>query len=69
MGHRTLLHFQCRPVSGVSGHFQVPLTEATGSWRRPNGSERPRQMCVRYVMSHVTGKIKISNSCPTANAV
>ena len=51
--------FQCRPVSGVGTQFQVPLKEGyrivDGAKQMQNGQGK----CVRYAMSHVTGKIEI----------
>lgn len=51
--------FQCRPVTGVHSHFQVPLHEGykivEGAACMQNGQGK----CFRYGMSHVTGKIEI----------
>ncbi|AGK60052.1 L-lysine 2,3-aminomutase [Archaeoglobus sulfaticallidus PM70-1] len=51
--------FQCRPVKRVKSHFQVPLYD--GYWiveeakKYLNGHTKR----IRYIMSHVTGKIEI----------
>ena len=51
--------FQCRPVSGVGGHFQVPLAEGYRIVEEAKQFQNGPGKCVRYVMSHVTGKIEI----------
>lgn len=51
--------FQCRPVSGVSGHFQVPLADGYRIVEAAKQFQNGPGKCVRYVMSHVTGKIEI----------
>lgn len=51
--------FQCRPVTGVMSHFQVPLPEGyrivQGAMQMQNGQGK----CCRFMLSHVTGKIEI----------
>lgn len=51
--------FQCRPVTGVKGRFQVPLREGVrivdGAKNMQNGVGKG----VRYAMSHPRGKIEI----------
>lgn len=51
--------FQCRPVTGVVGRFQVPLREGVrivdGAKSMQNGIGKS----VRYAMSHPRGKIEI----------
>ncbi|MBP3239619.1 MAG: KamA family radical SAM protein [Oribacterium sp.] len=51
--------FQCRPVTGVKGHFQVPLKKGVkivdGAKNLQNGIGKG----VRYAMSHPRGKIEI----------
>ena len=56
--------FQCRPVSGVGGHFQVPLTEGYRIVEEAKQFQNGPGKCVRYVMSHVTGKIEILGQLP-----
>ncbi len=50
--------FQCRPVKGAHGHFQVPLAEGIriveAAKHRLSGHEKR----FRYCMSHITGKIE-----------
>ena len=56
--------FQCRPVSGVKGQFQVPLKDGyriiEGARHMQNGQGKS----VRYCMSHVSGKIEILGVLP-----
>ena len=51
--------FQCRPVTGVMDHFQVPLREGyrivNGAMQMQNGQGKG----CRFMLSHVTGKIEI----------
>lgn len=51
--------FQCRPVTGVKSHFQVPLKQGyeivEGAKKLQNGQGK----CFKYVMSHVSGKIEV----------
>lgn len=51
--------FQCRPVTGVQNQFQVPLEKGyeivEGAKQLQNGQGK----CIRYVLSHVMGKIEI----------
>ena len=51
--------FQCRPVTGVMNHFQVPLRKGydivTSAMNAQNGLGKS----LRFMMSHVTGKIEI----------
>lgn len=59
--------FQCRPVTGVQGHFQVPLLEGVeivdGAKALQNGFGK----ALRYVMSHPRGKIEIIGRMPDGN--
>ncbi len=59
MGVNPYYVFQCRPVSRVKKHFQVPLKEGyeivEAAKARLNGHGKR----FRYVMSHKTGKIEI----------
>lgn len=56
--------FQCRPVTGVRGEFQVPIGEGIrivdGAKSRQNGFGK----AVRYAMSHPLGKIEIVCQSP-----
>ena len=56
--------FQCRPVSGVGVHFQVPLAEGYRIVEAAKQFQNGPGKCVRYVMSHVTGKIEILGPMP-----
>ena len=51
--------FQCRPVSGVKGQFQIPLTEGCRIVEGAKNMQNGQGKCIRYAMSHVTGKIEI----------
>ena len=51
--------FQCRPVGGVGHRFQVPLIEGIRIVDEARGDQNGQAKCVRYVMSHHTGKIEI----------
>lgn len=51
--------FQCRPVTGVHSQFQVPLHEAYRIVEKAKEMQNGQGKCVRYVMSHVTGKIEV----------
>lgn len=51
--------FQCRPVSGVGAHFQVPLLEGYKIVEKAKSMQNGIGKCFRYVMSHETGKIEL----------
>lgn len=51
--------FQCRPVSGVGTQFQVPLKEGYKIVDEAKQLQNGQGKCIRYAMSHVTGKIEI----------
>ncbi len=51
--------FQCRPVTGVKIQFQVPLREGAVIVERAKAMQNGLGKCVRYCMSHPTGKIEI----------
>jgi KamA family protein len=51
--------FQCRPVRGVLNHFQVPLLEGCKIVDGAKSMQNGQGKCVRYAMSHPTGKIEI----------
>lgn len=51
--------FQCRPVSGVGTQFQVPLKEGYKIVDAAKQLQNGQGKCIRYAMSHVTGKIEI----------
>jgi KamA family protein len=51
--------FQCRPVRGVHSQFQVPFHEAYRIVEGAKSMQDGQGKCVRYALSHVTGKIEI----------
>ncbi len=51
--------FQCRPVSGVKSQFQVPLMQGYEIVEGAKDMQNGQGKCIRYAMSHVTGKIEI----------
>lgn len=51
--------FQCRPVTGVMSHFQVPLREGYQTVEAAKAMQNGQGKCFRFVMSHPTGKIEI----------
>lgn len=51
--------FQCRPVTGVKGHFQVPICEGIRIVDEAKSYQNGFGKAVRYVMSHPLGKIEI----------
>lgn len=51
--------FQCRPVTGVRGRFQVPLLEAYKIVDAAKARQSGIGRCVRFAMSHPRGKIRI----------
>jgi len=51
--------FQCRPVTGVRGGFQVPLSEGIRIVDDAKSRQNGFGKAVRYAMSHPRGKIEI----------
>lgn len=51
--------FQCRPVTGVHGRFQVPLLEGIRIVDAAKSRQNGFGKSVRYAMSHPLGKIEI----------
>lgn len=51
--------FQCRPVTGVMSHFQVPLREGYHVVETAKQMQNGQGKCFRYALSHPTGKIEI----------
>ena len=51
--------FQCRPVSGVGAHFQVPLREGYQIVEEAKYMQNGQGKGVRYVLSNTKGKIEI----------
>ncbi len=54
--------FQCRPVTGVKGRFQVPLMEGVKIVDAAKAMQSGIGKSVRYAMSHPRGKIEILGS-------
>lgn len=54
--------FQCRPVTGVKGQFQVPLREGAQVVDAAKNLQNGIGKSVRYAMSHPRGKIEILGS-------
>lgn len=61
--------FQCRPVRGVLNHFQVPLKRGYQIVEQAKEAQNGQGKCVRYLLSHSTGKIEIIGETPTAQMV
>lgn len=51
--------FQCRPVTGVKGQFQVSLKEGCEIVEAAKRMQNGQGKSIRYCLSHVTGKIEI----------
>lgn len=51
--------FQCRPVTGVQNHFQVPLWEGLEIVERAKATQNGMAKAFRYCLSHTTGKLEI----------
>lgn len=51
--------FQCRPVTGVANHFQVPLRSGYEIVSAAMQMQSGLGKCFRYILSHETGKIEI----------
>ncbi len=51
--------FQCRPVTGVMNHFQVPLRRGYRIMESAMNQQNGMGKSFRFMMSHVTGKIEI----------
>lgn len=50
--------FQCRPVRGVKGHFQVPIKKGMEIVQQAINLQNGQGRSVRYCMSHPKGKIQ-----------
>lgn len=51
--------FQCRPVSGVKHHFQVPLREGIRIVEQAKTMQNGQGKCFRYALSNPRGKVEI----------
>ncbi|KLU68942.1 MAG: hypothetical protein RHS_5238 [Robinsoniella sp. RHS] len=54
--------FQCRPVTGVKSQFQVPLKRGCDIVDQAKNMQNGLGKCIRYILSHETGKIEILGS-------
>ncbi len=61
--------FQCRPVTGVKGRFQVPLQEGIRIVDSAKALQNGFGKSVRYAMSHPRGKIEIFCQLPSGETV
>ena len=61
--------FQCRPVSGVGSHFQVPLKTGSDIIEKTRARLCGPAKSFRYAMSHITGKIEIIGNLPDGRTV
>lgn len=61
--------FQCRPVRGVKGRFQVPLAEGIGIVDGAKSMQNGLGKAVRYAMSHPRGKIEVIGRLPGSDEV
>ena len=56
--------FQCRPVTGVKGRFQVPLSQGLRIVDDAKSRQNGLGKAVRYIMSHPRGKIEVVCELP-----
>lgn len=61
--------FQCRPVTGVKGRFQVPFKEGIRLVDEAKCRQNGFGKSVRYVLSHPLGKIEIFGTLPNGETV
>ena len=61
--------FQCRPVTGVKGRFQVPLAEGIKIVDEAKSYQNGLGKAVRYAMSHPRGKIEIVCELPSGETL
>lgn len=61
--------FQCRPVRGVLNHFQVPLEQGYDIVDKAKHLQNGQGKCVRYTLSHPTGKIEIIGKAPNGEMI
>jgi len=59
MGCMPYYIFQCRPVKGVKGGFQVPLHEGYAIVEAAKAMQNGFGKHLRYCLSHPTGKIEL----------
>lgn len=61
--------FQCRPVTGVKGRFQVPIPEGIRIVDGAKGLQNGFGKGIRFAMSHPRGKIEIIGALPNGETV
>lgn len=61
--------FQCRPVTGVMNHFQIPLRKGYEITEAAKNMQSGMGKCFRFVMSHITGKIEILGALNENNMI
>ena len=61
--------FQCRPVRGVLNHFQVPFERGYEIVDQAKALQNGQGKCVRYALSHQTGKIEIIGKAPDGQMI
>ncbi|MCI8515027.1 MAG: KamA family radical SAM protein [Lachnospiraceae bacterium] len=61
--------FQCRPVRGVLNHFQVPFEQGYDIVDKAKDLQNGQGKCIRYTLSHPTGKIEIIGKAPTGEMI
>ncbi len=67
VGVRPYYVFQCRPVTGVQGRFQVPLAQGYAIVEEAKTTQSGLGKTLRYCMSHVTGKLEILGHAPNGD--
>ena len=61
--------FQCRPVSGVKGRFQIPLLDGCDIVDKAKAKQNGFGKSLRYAMSHPLGKIEIIGRLPDGEMI
>lgn len=61
--------FQCRPVRGVKGQFQVPIKEGIQIVDQAKNVQNGQGKCVRYCMSLPPGKVEIIGTQPNGETI
>lgn len=61
--------FQCRPVKGVQGRFQVPISEGIKIVDEAKSLQNGFGKGLRYAMSHPQGKIEILGELPNGETI
>ena len=61
--------FQCRPVTGVKGQFQVPIKRGIDIVQETMNLQNGQGRSVRYCMSHPRGKIQFIGKTETGRVI